>query len=92
MARFEEALGYVLNGGRARRQCWAEVTDYTRTTPPLKTFRRWHIWQQPDVGGLINGWGGSIGGAADDDPVRNGMGYSPSDDDRMATDWELLRP
>lgn len=40
--------------------------------------------------GIINGWGGSIGGAADDDSVRDGMLYSATDADRQADDWELL--
>jgi hypothetical protein len=90
MARFEDAIMFVQNGGRARRKCWANVVEFTRTTPPLNFERRWHIWMQSDVGGIVQGWGGSIGGAADDDPIRDGTGYSPSDEDRTAFDWELI--
>jgi hypothetical protein len=90
VSKFEDAIMFVMNGGRARRSIWAAVQDYTRSTPPMQMVRRWHIWQQPDVGGIINGWGGSIGGADDGDPVRNGMGYSPTNEDRIANDWELL--
>ena len=88
MARFEEAILYLANGGRARRKCWANVMEYTRATPPMNFERRWHIWMTDS--GIVNGWGGSIGGAADGEPIRNGMVYLPSDEDRIAYDWELL--
>lgn len=90
MSRFEDAILWVRNGGRARRHAWAKVTEYTRTTPPLNYERCWHIWLA-DVGSIINGWGGSIGGAADDDSIRDGDVYSPKNEDRIADDWELLR-
>ena len=90
MARFEDAMAFVMRGGRARRAIWASVRDYTRSTSQLQLERRWHIWQDGDNGGLINGWGGSIGGALDGDPIRDGMLYSPTDEDRLATDWQLM--
>jgi hypothetical protein len=89
MYRFEDAITWVQKGGRARRRVWADVTEYTLTTPPLNRQRRWHIWLS-DSSGIVNGWGGSVGGAADDDPIRNGMLYSATDADRVAADWELL--
>jgi hypothetical protein len=58
----------------------------------------WHLFMAEGFlgksfweGGIINGWGGSIGGALDDDPVRNGMVYSATDADRQADDWGLLQ-
>jgi hypothetical protein len=58
--------------------------------------RVWHLFMQDGYlgqsfweGGIINGWGGSIGGAADDDPIRDGMLYPATDADRQADDWEL---
>jgi hypothetical protein len=57
----------------------------------------WHLFMMDGFlghdfweSGIINGWGGSVGGADDDDPVRDGMIYSATDDDRQADDWELL--
>lgn len=64
---------------------------------PETYTRTWHLFMQDGYlgqsfweGGVINGWGGSIGGAADDDPVRDGMVYSATDADRAADDWDLL--
>jgi hypothetical protein len=90
MATFEEAILYIRDGGRARRAVWATVSDYTRETPPLNYQRRWHIWMD-DGGSIINGWGGSIGGAPEDDPIRDGTLYSATNADRTASDWELIR-
>lgn len=89
MARFEDAIQWLVKGGRARRKVWADIPDYTSSTPPLAIRRRWHIRMDMDNGGFINGWGGSIGAAADGDPIRDGMGYRPTDEDRVAQDWEL---
>lgn len=91
MPRFEDAIIWMMNGGRARRKCWAKVPEYTRATPPIAYERTWRVWQQPDAGGFMQGWGGQIGMQLDaDDPIRDGTYYTPSDDDRLATDWELL--
>jgi hypothetical protein len=89
-ARFEDAIRWVLNGGFARRKVWASVTDYTRSTPPLGVSRRWHIWRT-DNDDIIAGWGGSIGATENGDPVRDGMLYAPTDEDRTAHDWELYQ-
>lgn len=63
---------------------------------PKAYTRTWHLFMQDGYlgqdfwkSGIINGWGGSIGGAADDDPVRDGMCYSATRSDREADDWEL---
>lgn len=87
--RFEDALYYLMDGGRVRRACWAVIVDYTRTTPPRKTERVWRIWREED-GNVVGGWGGSVGGAAIGDPVRDGSVYLATDEDRFATDWEIL--
>lgn len=57
----------------------------------------WHLFMMDGFlgedfweSGIINGWGGSIGGAADDDPVRDGMVYLATDVDRQADDWERI--
>ena len=90
MARFEEALQWwVLRGKRARRQCWARMPEYTRATPPMFYERVWQVWLSE--GSLVQGWGGQIGFAlAPDDPIRDGTGYTPSDEDRVANDWEVF--
>ena len=65
-----------------------------------KTFTLiWHLFMMKEflepecaeywTGGLINGWGGSVGGGSETD--KNGMLYSPTDDDRAATDWKLYK-
>ena len=91
MPRFEDAIVWMLNGGRARRAGWAKVPMYTQATPPLTYHRTWRVWQQPDVGGFIQGWGGQMGMQLDPaDPIMDGTYYTPSDDDRIASDWELI--
>lgn len=92
MARFEDAIRWVMNGGRARRKCWANISEYTRATPPISYERKWHIWMPSgDKVNIINGWGGQVGSIIDDtDPIRDGQGFSPTDDDRVADDWELM--
>jgi len=90
MARFEDAIQWVMNGGRARRACWADVSEYTRSTPPMATRRRWRIWQG-EYGEFFQGWGGQIGAVIpSDDPIKDGTYYQASDDDRLAGDWELF--
>jgi hypothetical protein len=37
-------------------------------------------------GGILAGWGGAIGGTADD--PKDGMPYAPTVADGVATDWE----
>lgn len=92
MGRFEDAIQWVMNGGRARRACWARVTEYTQTTPPLNRERLWHIWLF-DTGNIVQGWGGQVGAnLGPDEPIRDGVSYQPSNDDRIADDWELLQP
>jgi hypothetical protein len=79
-----------MNGGRARRHCWATITEYTQATPPLRQERYWRIWMA-DTSSIVQGWGGQIGSQiAADDPIKDGTYYKPTDDDRIANDWELL--
>ncbi len=86
--KFEEALREVwVNGRSVRRSIWATVSDYTKTTPPLQVNRTWKVFAYD--GRLINGWGGSVGGAPEGDPIRDGMLYTPSNEDKIAVDWEL---
>lgn len=88
--RFEEAICWVMKGGYARRQIWADIPDYTQSTPPLAINRRWHIWRDMDNDGIYAGWGGSIGlDVEPGNPIRDGCGYEPTDEDRIAQDWEL---
>jgi hypothetical protein len=95
MARFEDAIRWVSNANArgvvcARRAIWADIPEYTRTTPPLNYRRRWHIWMAADDGNIIAGWGGVVGGDLEPgDPIRDGGGYRPTDEDRTALDWEL---
>lgn len=92
MSRFEDAMLWIVNrhGAFARRKVWADMPDYTRSTPPLAVRRRWIIWQDGDNGTIINGWGGVVGGDLEDgDPIRDGTAYRPTDEDRVAQDWEL---
>ena len=57
-----------------------------------------HLWPMRNAGrfgkakgSLVQGWGGQIGMALDPlDPIRDGTLYTPSDADRVATDWEPL--
>lgn len=89
--KFEDALGWVLNGGRARRAVWAKVPCYTRATPPLGFNRMWRIWKSDSTGQIMQGWGGQIGmELAPDDPIRDGTDYIPTDADRVADDWEVF--
>ena len=89
MARFEDAIKWVMNGGRARRGCWAKVPEYTRATPPIAYDRMWRIWQSDSS--IMQGWGGQIGMQLDpDDPIGDGTYYTPIDADRVADDWELI--
>jgi len=91
VARFEDAIQWVMNGARVRRRSWAKVLEYTRTTPPISYDRTWRIWLSDDSGSIMQGWGGQIGAILpSDDPVRDGTYYAASDDDRIADDWELL--
>jgi len=91
MARFEDAIQWVMNGGRARRRCWAKVPEYTRATPPIAYDRTWRIWLSDASGAIMQGWGGQIGFAIPpDDPIKDGTYYTASDTDRLADDWELF--
>ena len=85
---FQWAMEQVYEGKRVRRRAWARVTRYTDSTPPLNYELVWRVWKPKDTS-LVNGGGGSIGGAADGDPIRNGMTYSATPDDKAADDWEL---
>ena len=88
--KFEEAIALALNGTHVRRACWANVPTYTQATPPMQFYKTWRVFASGVS--LVNGWGGSIGGAPDGDPIRNGMLYSASDADRIADDWEVVKP
>jgi hypothetical protein len=93
MARFEDAVRWVIGGARARRRCWATVSKYTRSTPPVAYEQIWRIWWSDSTGSIMQGWGGQIGAELPpDDPIRDGSYYKPSDDDRVADDWEKLSP
>jgi hypothetical protein len=95
---FEWAMKQLQRQQRVRRKIWADVTIITDTMPPLNRRRVWHLFMQSldfigeDFwkGGIINGWGGSIGCAEDGAIIRDGMTYSPTNDDRTANDWELV--
>lgn len=95
---FEEALTAVSWGRRVRRACWANKSAFTRTTPPIQCNQVWRIWLPSDwcgrdnwSTGIVQGWGGQIGAMLDDDdPIRDGTGYQPTNEDRTAIDWELL--
>lgn len=89
MARFEDAIMWVMSGARVRRRVWASVNSFTQSTPPLAIKQQWRIWCI-DGEQIIGGWGGQVGAAlAPDDPIRDGCMYRPSDEDRLATDWEV---
>ena len=93
MPRFEDAIQWVMNGGLARRRCWAKVPEYTRATPPLAYDRMWRIWRSYGSEGdqIFQGWGGQTGmQLSPDDPIKDGTYYTASDDDRIADDWELF--
>jgi hypothetical protein len=76
-----------------------DVGDGETETIKADRTRTWHLFMTEEYlepknaafwqNGIVNGWGGSIGGADDDDPVRDGMSYSPTAEDQAATDWEL---
>lgn len=101
---FQWAMDQLQGNQRVRRASWASETINARFASsdgdyvvPETYARRWHLFMQDGYlgksfwkNGIINGWGGSIGGAADDDHVRDGMVYSATDADRQADDWELL--
>lgn len=66
------------------------MPGFTSTTPPIATRRRWHIWQEGDLGTIIQGWGGCVGAdLAPGETIRDGTGYRATDEDRVAQDWEL---
>lgn len=89
MARFEDAIQWVMNGGRARRRCWAHVMEYTQETPPMAYERRWRIWLSDSSGAIMQGWGGQIGFEVTG-PIKDGTYYQASDADRIADDWEMF--
>ena len=90
MAKFEDAIQWAMNGGRVRRSCWAKVSEYTRATPPISYYKQWRIWMSE--GSLVQGWGGQIGFELPyNEPIRDGTYYKPSDGDRIADDWELIK-
>lgn len=92
MARFEDAIQFVMSGGQARRRCWAKVPEYTRATPPISYDKQWRIWFSKDGGSIMQGWGGQVGFAlSPDDPIRDGAYYTASNEDRVADDWELMK-
>ncbi len=88
---FKEACEELLKGKRLRRKAWpvSTVSD--------GTVEYWHIWVISDYlkpeyekfwdGGLVNGWGGSVGAGSDID--NDGMLYKPSIKDAIATDWVI---
>jgi len=83
---FKWAMEKVHAGERVRRRDW-----------PREGRRKWHLFLMAEFetlefwrSGIINGWGGQAGGAADDDPMRDGMLYTPTPDDEQAADWETL--
>ena len=90
MARFEDVIQWVTNGGKARRRCWAKVYEYTRTTPPIGYERYWRIWSDKNVGGVVQGWVAKSVWNLPCDSIRDGTYYASSDADRIADDWELL--
>lgn len=95
---YEQALVHVRTGSRVRRHAW-----------PLNGSNRWHIWLVKGAGfensefwrsGIVNGWGGSVGAADDEDKpcdltpfsdewlIQNdGMLYTSTLADRAAKDW-----
>lgn len=94
------AVNRLMEGKRVRRKCWAAVPCHTQATPPIAFTRAWHLfvssgWRGPSAspsleGQIFQGWGGQVGAMLpDNDPIRDGAAYSPSDDDKTATDWEL---
>lgn len=83
-----------------------EIADGMRETVKVGWTKEWRIWRQSDVGdqstfigGLCQGWGGSLGADHEvDDFVMvggerefDGTGYRPSAEDLAATDWEPIR-
>jgi hypothetical protein len=66
------------------------------------TWHPWHVWRYQISGSYppstFWGWGGAIGADHDDDqyvfvcgqPVHDGTGYDPSQEDLVATDWERI--
>ena len=72
---------------------------FTQATPPIQHNQVWRIWLSSDwllkddwINGVMQGWGGQIGMMLDPgDPIRDGTCYTPSNEDRVATDWELLK-
>jgi hypothetical protein len=91
VAKFEDAIQWMMAGAAARRACWASVPEYTRATPPMARKRQWRVWMSGDSGSIMQGWGGQIGMQLDaGDPIRDGTYYSATDDDRTAADWEML--
>jgi hypothetical protein len=92
---FHWAMDRLRENKRVRRACW--IVENTVTEFPKTQTRTWHLFMvreflEPEcaeywTGGRINGWGGSVGGGSEID--KNGMLYSPTDDDRAATDWEM---
>jgi hypothetical protein len=76
--------------GRMRRSCWPKHDNHV-----------WHIWHQNDAGdqssyegGLVKGWGGQMGFipsevvSVNGDDLTDGTMYTPTEGDRLATDWE----
>jgi hypothetical protein len=104
---FTWALLQLSIGKRVRRHCWPiqkieagakRSADGVPYDVEKTIVRQWHLWVMDGYkgrdfwrSGIINGWGGSVGGAADDDSVRDGMLYSATNEDMTADDWELMQ-
>jgi hypothetical protein len=65
------------------------------TSSPKPTRGIWRIWLISDFvdsefrrAGIVNGWGGSVGGGSATD--HDGMLYSATDEDKAAVDWSIL--
>ncbi len=97
MMRFDWAMKQLQRQKRVRRKVWADIIVVTDTMPPLNRRHVWHLFIRPEfIGenywmvGIINGWGGQIGGAVDGAVIRDGMTYNPTEADMAADDWESM--
>ena len=94
MHTYEWAKERLRDGTRVRRSSWPVSVESDGS------LRKWHLFVDSDFlmpqninsweNGIVNGWGGQVGCASDDDLVRDGMLYLPTKEDREATDWELF--
>lgn len=102
--QYNEALDLLQQSKRVRRASWPRETIRAGTKVAgsdgdyviAKTYELvWHLFMMDGFigepfwqAGIVNGWGYQVGGAADDDPIRDGMCYTPTHEDTVATDWE----